>query len=216
MPDRLKDYMEVSEEEKDSRLMSCTDVKNIHGGINKKMKKLLIIGTMLALAAAMVVPVAAFGATGDTTVTANFESITITAPTGKTNMALAASTADQSLVSTAGVITSSLPYNVTAKDKMDVSKDAGDAGYLTSWDGDSWNNGVKIAAPVKVGSGMATYGQAAGNLSATDRNVIVGAPAGNSVGAQITVTVTTAGGDTALTAPNVYRIVITFTVSSAT
>ncbi len=177
-------------------------------------KTILILGVVLTLVTALVVPIAVAADAGDTTVTANFEAITITAPTGKTALVLDATGADQSLVDDTGSIVANVNYNVTAVDAMDNSKDSGDAGKMTKFDGTSaYTNASVIANAVKVGSAMSGKGQTAAAISASPLNVILaGTPSDTNL--EITVTVTPQS-EAALTGSDVYQIVITFTASAA-
>jgi hypothetical protein len=181
------------------------------------MKKLITLAIALAMLATLILPVTALAdENGNTTITANFQSMSITAPTGKTNMTLAATTADQSLVSSTGQVTSTVLYDVTAVDAVDTSKADGDNGYMTSWTGSAYNNGIHLTDRVKVGSTMTDYGQTAAylNTGATPAaiTIIDGGQIGSAVNANIVVTQETQSGDAPLTPPNTYRIVITFTI----
>ncbi len=181
----------------------------------KGMKKLITIAIALAMLATMILPVTALAIDSkDTTITANFESITLTAPTGKTSMVLAA-TGSQSLVSSTGSIVSNVNYNITAVDAMDHSKDTGDAGKMTKYDtvGNTYTNAACIANAVQVGSTMTGKGQTAGDLSATARDVVLGGTP-TDTDTLITVTVTPQS-ETVLTGNYMYRIVITFVASAA-
>ncbi len=177
-------------------------------------KILTVLGIILVMVAALAEPMSVMADSGDTTVTANFESITITAPTGQTDLILNSTGTDQSLVSSTGLITSTVAYDVTAVDAMNDSKAAGDAGQLTEWSGSAWNSANKITSVVNVGSSMTTYGTSPAAITATPMTIISGAPLGTAVDTQITVTVTTAG-EAALDPPSLYKIVITFTATAA-
>ena len=178
-------------------------------------KILTVLGIILVMVAALAEPMSVMADSGDTTVTANFESITITAPTGQTDLILN-STGTQSLVSSTGLVTSTVAYDVTAVDAMNDSKVAGDAGQLTEWNSStsSWNSANKITSVVNVGSSMTTYGASPTAISASPTTIISGAPLGTAVDTQITVTVTTAS-EAALDPPSLYKIVITFTATAA-
>ncbi len=140
------------------------------------------------------------------------QSIVITAPAGKTVVVLHPTDTDQSLVDDTGSIVSDVNYDVTAVDAMDNSKDSGDAGKMTKFDGTStYTNASVIANAVKVGSTMATKGQTAAAISATPINVILAGTASDT-DTLITVTVTPQN-EAALTGSDVYQIVITFTAS---
>jgi len=181
----------------------------------KPTKYLLSLIIAILLAAVMVVP--ALAQTGDTTITANLEeSITIYAPTGKTEATLSASTADQTLIAATGNVTSNVNYDVTAVDKMEVSKSTDYAGRMLEWDGAAWGTGV-LNEVVKVWSNHA-QGVVATALDSTAPidpiTIISNATAGADVDSQEIVTIETVGGDTALAEANHwYKITITFTAS---
>lgn len=177
-------------------------------------KILTFLGIILVLVAALAEPMLVMADSGDTTVTANFESITITAPTGQTDLILNSIGTDQSLVSSTGLVTSTVAYDVTAVDAMNDTKAAGDAGQMTEWTGSAWNSTNKISSAVQVGSSMTTYGVSPAAISDTSLTIVTGAPAGAAVDTQITVTVDTAG-EAALDPPSLYKIVITFTATAA-
>jgi hypothetical protein len=184
--------------------------------------KVFTISTVLTLLIVMITPTFVFAATatGDTAITANFAPdpvISITAPTGNTNMILTPS-GSNTLTSTGGSVTSNRNYNVTVKDKMEISKAPGDAGKMVEWTGAAWGTG-KIASVVTVNTTHAAK-VAAGlphSVTASDFTIISNAPAvetGDNL--LITVSVTTAG-EPALTGTNrYYKITLTFTATTVT
>jgi hypothetical protein len=182
----------------------------------KQLKKLLAIGAVMALVGVMAAPMAALAETsGDTTVTANTESATlsITAPNGKAGVTLLLNKVDQSLLDSTGSVTSNVPYTVTAADKMDSK--IGDAGKMVEWTASAWGMG-KILDPVKVGSTMPTVGQAPSAIGATAITIISNAPpALTPTDCLISATVSV-GSEPVLPPGSVYKVVITFTVSQGT
>jgi hypothetical protein len=178
-------------------------------------KKIIALGIVLALLLTVTVPMAVMAGSGDTTVTGNFESITITAPTGQSNLVLTTSTADISLVTDTGNVTSTVAYDVTVKDKMEDSKASGDAGQMVSWASSSYDDGVKIADVVRVNTthGSAVVAGLPHDVTASDFTIIDAASAATSDDLLITVLVDTAS-ESALNPPSVYKITLTFTASA--
>lgn len=150
-------------------------------------------------------------------VTYTLVSITITAPTGETDLVLTPATNDQSLITSTGSVTSNVNFDVTARDNMADSKDAGDAGYLTEWTGAAWVNGSKLTNAVTVWS---THANAVGSeitLTDSDQDVILNGTSGTDVDLLLITQQDTAAGDECLTeSGHYYKIVITFTASQAT
>lgn len=175
-------------------------------------KRILTIVGIVVLLATLVAPMAVWAAEGDTVITANFESISITAPTGETDLVLTA-TGSNSLISTTGSVTSNVAYDVSVKDKMESSKDAGDAGQMVKWDG-SWENGTKIADVVTVGS---THASQVGpiDVTASDQDIISNATAATNDDLLLTVAVTTSS-ESALSGTARYKITLTFTAAAHT
>jgi hypothetical protein len=180
-------------------------------------KKIIALGIILALVLAAAVPMAVFADTGDTTITANFESITIAAPTGESNLVLTTSTSGISLVTDTGSVTSTVAYDVTVKDKMEDSKAAGDAGQMVSWASSTYDDGVKIADVVTVNTTHASKVMSGlpHDVTASEFTIIDGAPAATDDNLLITVLVDTAT-ESALTHPSVYKITLTFTATADT
>ena len=144
-------------------------------------------------------------------------SITITPPTGGTDLVLTPATADQSLITSTGNVTSGVNFDVTARDNMADSKDAGDAGYLTEWTGAAWVNGSKLTNAVTVWSSHTNKVASEITLTDSDQSVILNATLGTDVDLLLIVTQDTAAGDESLTeSGHYYKIVITFTACQAT
>ena len=178
-------------------------------------KRILALGIVLALITALAVPMAVLAATGDTTVTGNFSSITITAPTGETDLVLT-TTGANSLVTTTGSVTSTVAYDVTVKDAMEDTKAGTDAGQMVSWASSTYADGVKIADVVSVDS---THANEVGtgmphDVTASEFTIIDAASAATNDDLLITVSVTT-DNESALDPPSVYKITLTFTASAA-
>lgn len=185
----------------------------------KPAKYLLSLATAMLLLAVMAVPVSA-DAGDTTTVTANLaESITINAPTGKTEVILAPETTND-LKAASGNVTANVDYDVTAVDAMEEDKDAGDAGKMVDWeDTAKWTTANQLTNAVEVGSSMGTYGAGAAAISATPITIISNAPAnpGTAVDSEEIIQITTVSGDKALaTSGHWYQITITFTASKHT
>ena len=198
--------------------MQLTYIKSLDGGIMKI--KVFTIATVMTLLVMMITPTFVFAATatGDTAITANFAltpEISITAPTGNTNMILTPS-GSNTLTSTNGLVTSNVPYNVSVKDKMENAKAGGDAGKMVEWTGTAWGTG-KIASAVTVNT-THTAKVATGlpqSVTASDFVIISNAPPATDDNLLITVNVTTAG-EPALTGANRYKITLTFTATTVT
>jgi hypothetical protein len=200
--------------------MQLSYIKSLDGGIMKI--KVFTMATVLTLLVVMLTPTSVFAATatGDTAITGNFAptpAISITVPTGNTNMILTPS-GSNTLTSTSGLVTSNVNYNVTVKDKMESTKAPGDAGKMVEWTGTAWGAG-KIASVVTVNTTHAAK-VAAGlphGVTASDFTIISNAPGPvTDDNLLITVSVTTAG-EPALTGANrYYRITLTFTATTVT
>lgn len=143
--------------------------------------------------------------------------ITITVPQGETGFILSPETAGQSLITTTGLVTSDVLYDVTAIDAMEVSKNGTYAGQMLEWDGADWTTTALTNAVVvntthaSRNSGVLPY-----TLDNTGATIISGALADTDDNLLITVTIDTVGGDVTLTeAGHWYKITISFTASEA-
>ena len=145
------------------------------------------------------------------------QSITITPPSGKTGFILSPNTSGQSLITTTGLVTSDVTYDVAVRDKMEDSKAGTDAGQMVSWAAGSYDAGVKIADVVYVNTthGSAVVAGLPHDVTATDFTIIDAATAATNDDLLITVAVDTVT-EPALNPPSVYKITLTFTASADT
>ncbi len=200
-------------------------------------RRILALAAALALVAALVMPMAALADTaGDTTVTGDLAAgaLSITAPTPATDLSLTYVETAQTLISATpadqGKVTSTTPFIVTVTDKMDtfgaVAKTSGSDGKMVEATGSAYvNGGLILKNPVTVGSTYAEGGVAAGADLVSGGTVILtstkASVGGGEVNMLATVTqaldLTFAGGyDVPAPDTNVYRIVLTFTITVET
>jgi len=144
-------------------------------------------------------------------------SITITPPTGGTDLVLAPETSNQSLITSTGSVTSGVNFDVTAKDKMADDK-SGNAGKLIEYDAGGIVAGGKVLTnAVTVWSSHTNKVASEITLTASDQSVIVNAALATDVDLLLIVEQDTAAGDESLTeSGHYYKIVITFTASEHT
>jgi hypothetical protein len=150
------------------------------------------------------------------------DSISIIAPEGKINILLEPNTSNQSLISAAstGSVTSNVTFNVTAKDTLIGGKPPGTEGKMAEWDGVNYvsSGGRTLTDAILVWSNDTDHrvGTAV-TLDGTDQLVLDHVPDNGEVSVPLLLVVTqkTEIGDVALADGHLYRIIITFTASSA-
>jgi PKD repeat protein len=148
--------------------------------------------------------------TGCIVVTGTTPTISIVATGGITNWPFSMGTNEDLTSVDLSVTTTASNWHVSVKDALDGGKPAGTAGKMAEYTGSAYPAGGKfLTNALQVKSGTGSYV----TLSGSDLTVQTGTTPGTfnyDIGLKQVIAV----GDPALTAPNVYRVVITFTAST--
>ena len=182
-----------------------------------KTKLLLILGVLVIVVVAMVGPVTAAN-TGSTTITGNPGATIAIVVTGSiTDWPLVLNSNVDSTNVTLDVLSNKPGWTVKVSDELDGGKLPASVGKMANWTTVTWGDSGYLATALNVGAASVTSHAtgASVNLNGGGQTIETGnsdaSGAGTFNGIHITNTQQILSSDPVLTAPNVYRIIVTFT-----